>query len=473
MLLSYLYLFHFYQKEICINLEASYYTSPKIKTMKVALSFFLFLIVTVNSYTKSFKNFEIQYSNRNSLPTKILPPFNSILTMEMLKRLDELDKYENEFKIVQHNNELLALPNGFLDVLVWEDNHWGNLYKGKYGGHNFGSYKFFYKNELYSFGGYGYWQYNNLLIKFNRALGGWDFVTKLNSKDALVGPFCNLNGDKFIVTGGVIESNNGLIPNEYEYTIDVANKSCTRTNAKYLSEFEAIHNQENSNLTFTNTLVQYCKERNNYYMLIYNKKDKQYYTSDLKTPLPTASLLQYNNDERLIFYDSDSTTNILTEKDLIKSASPVGVLNKEIDTKESKGGIVVIFIFIILLGAAGFMYLKNTPKRKANVQNKDDFTAETTEDDRKSNNNEGKESILNYLDALTVVENTVITPSRLDALLEIDQLDIDSQRARRSQLIKIINEHTTENIGFDFIHRIRDEKDKRYVNYQIGKPKEK
>ncbi len=430
--------------------------------MKVLLSILLFLIVRVNSYSNPLKKFEIRYSNLTSSPTKILPPFDSIINLEMLEQLDELYKHENVFKIIQINNELLALPNGFLDVFKWEKNRWKNLYKGKYGGHNFGSHKFIYDDELYSFGGYGYWQYNNVLIKFNRTAGGWDFVTKLNSKDALIGPFCSLDGDKLIVIGGVIESKNGLLPNKYEYTIDIESKSCTSANAKYLAIFETIDDHKTSILTFTNTLVQYCQERNNYYMLMYNTNDKQYYTSELKTPLPTASPLIYNDYKSLVFFDSDSTTHLLTESDLINKALAVGKLNKESNTANVGLGLFLLISF--LLSIAGYFYAR----KKANRKLEENTLLAKLSKNKEQQENEN--SILKYLEALTKIENTTITSSQLDILLEINQLDIDSQRARRSQLIKSINKLTLEKVGYHFIHRIRDEKDKRYINYQIGNP---
>ena len=87
----------------------------------------------------------------------------------------------------------------------------------------------------------------------------------------------------------------------------------------------------------------------------------------------------------------------------------------------------------------------------------------------RSNNNQELEGITRHFETLTAVENSVITPAKLDELFEIDKLDMDSQRARRSQLIKSINLHAVKNLGYNYIHRVKDENDKRYVNYWIGK----
>ena len=99
----------------------------------------------------------------------------------MLKGLDQISsKPDGVFTIFIDKNQIIANRNGYLNVYKWEKEKWIDLYKGNFGGHNFGRFCFLYKEELYAYGGYGYWHFNSSLIKFNESAGGWDFITSVH-----------------------------------------------------------------------------------------------------------------------------------------------------------------------------------------------------------------------------------------------------------------------------------------------------
>jgi hypothetical protein len=162
--------------------------------MKHLLSFyFLFILGTTIHAEEQVK---IIYRNYKVDSIILQPPFNKYLTKDMLKGLDRISsKPDGVFTIFINKNQIIANRNGYLNVYKWEKEKWIDLYKGKFGGHNFGRFCFLYKEELYAYGGYGYWHFNSSLIKFNEAAGGWVFITSVHQFDRLVEPLFNIIDD--------------------------------------------------------------------------------------------------------------------------------------------------------------------------------------------------------------------------------------------------------------------------------------
>lgn len=433
--------------------------------MKPLLSIIISLLFILNNFANSKEYATLHYNCIKEVPKKIIAPFDSYITADMLSQLVELTKRKGNITLFCLKEESLASINGSFDVFVWENNNWTNLYKGKLGGYNLGGYKFIYNDELYSFGGYGYWEYNNKLIKFNRDIEDWVFVAELDSKDAIIGPFCWVKDNQFIVTGGSFIHESGKnLPNSYEYRIDLDTKLGTKSVSKYSHLAEITGHQDLSNLFLSSLLLNNSRDGNNFYSNIYNIEDQKYYRNELKIPLFHNVTLLLNDKENLFFYNTDSTVKQINEVDLLKSATLIGNITKglEIEYTDSESTINILLIFLI--SAIGYIYFKKQ-KRKQSIQ-----LTEVKESVDQSNSDQELEGIAKQFETLTAVENSVITPDTLHELLEIDKLDMDSQRARRSQLIKSINLYAFENLGYNYIHRVKEENDKRYVTYWIGNP---
>ena len=81
---------------------------------------------------------------------------------------------------------------------------------------------FTYKNEIYKYGGYGFWSNRNFITKFNFETNQWDFVPHLNSKELPSGShksIVKMIEDDLYVYGGlkvnefnpnIIEDNNEI-----------------------------------------------------------------------------------------------------------------------------------------------------------------------------------------------------------------------------------------------------------------------
>lgn len=432
--------------------------------MKHLLSFyFLFILGTTIHAEEQVK---IIYRNYKVDSIILQPPFNQHLTKDMLKGLDQISsKPDGVFTIFIDKNQIIANRNGYLNVYKWEKEKWIDLYKGKFGGHNFGRFCFLYKKELYAYGGYGYWHFNSSLIKFNESAGGWDFITSVDQFDRLVEPLFNIIDDQLYITGGYFSINDKITPNNKTAIINLNdNKQYIKSNPIKLdssykeSDYSALYRGAINNLAFFGVW-----SPNKRYLLIHNFKNGQYYLRDILFNDWITVPLTYIDGQQFIITDHKNKLKFITEEILMNGASPVGIEQESQNITTSKKlltitSVISVLILIIVIG----IYKKK--KSNKNIQ------IESLATDVLSEQSEG-EHIIKIIGGLKIAEGTVVTPDQLDQLLEIEDLETDSKRARRSQMIKSINKFTAEKMGYELVHRLKDEKDKRYINYQIGKLK--
>ena len=199
------------------------------------------------------------------------------------------------------------------------------------------------------------------------------------------------------------------------------------------------------------------------YLLIHNFKNGQYYLRDILFNDWITVPLTYIDGQQFIITDNKNKLKFITEEILMKGAFPVGIEQEPQNITTSKKlltitSVISVLILIIVIG----IYKKK--KSNKNIQ------IESLATDVLSEQSEG-EHIIKIIGGLKIAEGTLVTPDKLDQLLEIEDLETDSKRARRSQMIKSINKFTAEKMGYELVHRLKDDKDKRYINYQIGNPK--
>lgn len=80
--------------------------------------------------------------------------------------------------IIEAGDSLLINPNGTHYVYSYKDNRPGflRLDRSTFHGHNFGRKLFWYQNQLYALGGYGFWVDHSKLIRFNWSSREWDLI---------------------------------------------------------------------------------------------------------------------------------------------------------------------------------------------------------------------------------------------------------------------------------------------------------
>jgi hypothetical protein len=82
------------------------------------------------------------------------------------------------FGVVKTSSGLFVLPQGTGRVYRYqtESLRWKRVDSTYFAGYNFGSVQFSFGKDMYSFGGYGFWQVNGMLRQFNPIAGEWNVI---------------------------------------------------------------------------------------------------------------------------------------------------------------------------------------------------------------------------------------------------------------------------------------------------------
>lgn len=93
----------------------------------------------------------------------------------LVSQLD-LDANLHPVQLFDVDNTIYAIADGHSYLWKWERDSFRNMYPGYYHGYNFGGYHFAYRGHIYSYGGYGYWQFMPFLTYFDWETSGLSTV---------------------------------------------------------------------------------------------------------------------------------------------------------------------------------------------------------------------------------------------------------------------------------------------------------
>jgi hypothetical protein len=95
-------------------------------------------------------------------------------SLDTLVRQLDLDANRHPVHLFTVEHTIYATADGHSYLWKWERDSFRNIYQGYYHGYNFGGYHFAYRGHLYSYGGYGYWQFMPFLTYFDWETNGWE-----------------------------------------------------------------------------------------------------------------------------------------------------------------------------------------------------------------------------------------------------------------------------------------------------------
>ena len=313
-----------------------------------------------------------------------------------------------------------------------------------YKGYNFGSFEFMRKDTLFSFGGYGFWNFNNTQTFFDKKNKEWtpyrskNFGPKsikagINGYDAKRDVFYSgWNLDEDLLIDGERKSSSSF------YSFDFKTKKWTR-----LGEL--------------NTAVQFFNKElelywNGTYFMGWNTKEvyiidpinnKVYTNKEIKNVFDVLGKF-YTQGDTFIYYSSNGyTVYTYSIKKLMQDSEYVGPLYT---SGMSTSDYVGIGLGILLLGGLGLFLIIKYSKRKQT-----DFF---TEDEKQLLN-----AFLKSGNLSTIAMNTV---------LGADEKSLDNQRRIRSITIKQLNQKLLEAYGVpDAIEKQTEVSDKRLTIYRL------
>lgn len=338
--------------------------------------------------------------------------------------------------ILEIKNEKYLLVDGTFDVFHWEKDKWKNLYKGIYFGYNFGSKKFIVDDEIYSFGGYGYWNVHGQIIQFLKERGSWELI------DGPSPPY-----------GIATSKNRNLIVYASDSVFSVNIDKKTMKVRPMLRKITRNSYLPNKNSIELENYV-YIHDRRPYYLI--DKKNDSLFESKLSpfnemgNALPNGII--YTKGDSMFCYNRDfnllGAYNALSEK---KFFMPIKVADNT--TFQTSGKWLIVLLASIVISAIIYFL-----KRKKHIS--------SSEEDIQT------ESTFNLEHPLIIEllnhKDVELQQDKLDEIFEIDHIQSsESKRFRRSQKIKEINQLYHSFYKKELIIRIKDPLDKRMFKYRI------
>jgi len=315
-----------------------------------------------------------------------------------------------------------------------------------YKGYNFGSFEFMRKDTLFSFGGYGFWNFNNTQTFFDKKNNEWtpyrskNFGPKsikagINGYDAKRDVFYSgWNLDEDLLIDGERKKNSSF------YSFDFKTKEWTR-----LGELNAAIQFFNTELDLYWNGTYFMGWSTKELYLIDPRKNKVYTNKEIKNVFDVAGKFYTKGDTLFYFASNGHSVVTYSVKKLLQDSEYVGPLyTNGMSTSDYVG----IGLGILLLGGIGIFLTIQHIKRKK----KDFFTEQE------------KELLIAFLQlgSLTTIAMNDVLGTHIKGL--------DNQRRIRSIAIKQLNKKLLAAYGVHKgIEKHTDVNDKRLTSYCLRK----
>lgn len=400
---------------------------------------------------------------------------------------------EGAYDVINNKGEIWLTQNGSNKVYkLGEDGKAKRLDRTINRGFNFGAINLFYKDTLYSIGGYGFWQTTGSIRYFNPNSGEWDIVRNINNVPIASGinAICHydkLHGKLFVIytpTRPEYEKNDENTDEEVLIQCFDFREKSWWDNAKQLNPKIAKKITDLSLIQNYGQTALISSKVNGKVMSVNFNINKIYdvdykYHTELKQLLNSRNnIISYTINEKLYINDLDANTIIHSSiKPNQLSSYPESFYIKESDNFASSNipWLPISLIVNIALGISMFIILLLQKKRKEFLLNSE------------SDNNIGQQREIKntkeYLQYLTNIEidllklllknnlnNEKTSASQINKILGTEKKEIKIQNNIRGEaIISINNKFMSFSLVKDkLIERQRVEFDKRHMEYFIN-----
>jgi len=331
-----------------------------------------------------------------------------------------------------------------------------------YRGYNFGALQFSHNNTLFSFGGIGFWHYNNVQTFFDLQTKEWEMVKpKGEIPKRIYSTFAGYSkreGKLYMLEIPDAFVAPSIQPLDF-YECDLKNYAWTKkgsVSVDFLNSFDRRY----AEVIWSNDLfIIPCINGD---IIVDPIKNTSYKYLGSKTSFFIPGFLIFNKGNMLYSYKKDfpekSNKNYLDSLDirvLMSQSEKIGTFYTEPSWLPKDGILYLTFLTILLTSVLfNITYFKRMRKWKTGFSKGSALSTEA----------------LSFLDkCLALGVNHILTSNEITQLMGYDNQSYDTQRQYRSKLINHINEHFRNNYNIpDVIVRISSNADKRFVDYVIS-----
>ena len=328
---------------------------------------------------------------------------------------------------------------------------------------------FTYKNEIYKYGGYGFWSNRNFITKFNFETNQWDFVPHLNSKELPSGSHksnVKIIGDDLYVYGGlkVNEFNPDIIEDNNEiWKFNFINKVWEKLGVNNLQRDNILNNTK---IDYGNKSLFFDRKTSSTSSIDFiNNKITTYKSSTLLNSLSPLPISFFYNNKFFLFVKENPSSSIL----VLKIRNKDEISGEMIAQKSFYGNQSVIIILMVIIGSILILIMiykiirgANKKRNKLSVKFKNKI---------KFKNKEVDLDDISYEIVKILVHNDFVLSKDILPLLKNPHIDYaHSTRIMRDTLFQInFKLKTLIKSETDVIVIKKSDYDKRIKQYSINK----
>ena len=328
---------------------------------------------------------------------------------------------------------------------------------------------FNYKNEIYKYGGYGFWSNRNFITKFNFETNQWDFVPHLNSKELPSGShksIVKMIEDDLYVYGGlkVNEFNPDIIEDNNEiWKYNFINKVWKKLGVNNLQRDNILNNTK---IDYGNKSLFFDRKTSSTSGIDFiNNKITTYKSSTLLNSLSPLPISFFYKKKFFLFVKENPSSSLL----VLKIRNEDEVLDEIIDQKSFYRNQSDLIILIVIIGSVLILILVykiiryvNKKRNKLSIKYKNKV---------KYKNKEVDLDDISYEIVKILVHNDFVLSKDILPLLKNPHIDYaHSTRIMRDTLFQInFKLKTLIKFETDVIVIKKSDYDKRIKQYSINK----
>lgn len=366
-----------------------------------------------------------------------------------------------KLEIVKVDSTYLAWEDCNLNVYRWSDSKWVNLYRYNNYGFFCNGYPLEWNGRLHLLGGNGLINYHSDFLIFEEELGSWEFSnTKLQPLDYR-SDFIGVGSTGIYALFGKKYNQRIGLDTDWEggYFLDRSSLGWLGIEINWEKSEYANWQDELEELSIDLQDYLIMKLDDGWFILDKNTKALHFLKED-HLPISELSFLGVK-ENRLVWKNKGRPFQELEIKDELPNAFKVADL-KLVPIQVEKQEFFNVYYFSIIFLFLGvvfiFLFLVfNRSKKKKSIE-RDLF--KVTPDSEKSKNVDPWSKLLQ-------VDGQTLNTSELDILFEIHNVNLENRKARRSKMIKTLNDRGVSEFGQKVIFRERDPMDKRFFRFRI------
>ncbi len=320
-----------------------------------------------------------------------------------------------------------------------------------YKGYNFKATQFLRRDTIYNFGGYGFWNYTNVITFYDQEFREWQLIRPYDEgPKSLAGGYQGYDAKNDIFYSGAAES-------------DLATRKFGKTIDENIYTFD-FKNQNWSKLGTINPKLPFKSLRSIYWdgehfiqwsgdkiYLINPQANKVYLVDEPMRCCFTPNDRFYSIGDTIYnYWENQTNVTKLSKSNLLKKAKFFGAFYTSPASNQFLYSILLLVA--IILGIIIFFIIRKIKYKNHN----------------KSFLNDTEITLLNKMIALSQFSDKQLSVIEVNEILKIEQKSPDNQRIIRMKFLKELNAKLLLNLQIDeAIERVSSKEDKRLVLYKL------